>query len=200
MRRGMLVRDGARGLMLGAYRLASGLGAGAQVTTAAAAPSAHLPVVDPTIPANRKVEPVVLTGADLPGWAVPSNTTAKAPFTDLADCQPGSNTDSCQHNRYVTPEVDTSAGQNQLPAKGIPTDRPDTAGLARGSSRFPSRSTRSSPATCRTTRRGLPSTPAPTSTPRTSSIARASATRRAIPTTPASPWPTRRSPRRRSRV
>jgi hypothetical protein len=109
--------------MLGAYLLASVLGVGAQAGNAAAAPSAHLPVVDPTVPANRKVEPVVLTGADFPGWAVPSNTTAKAPFTDLADCQPGANTDNCQHNRYVAPEVDTSSDQNQLPVKGIPTDR-----------------------------------------------------------------------------
>jgi hypothetical protein len=109
--------------MLGAYLLACGAGAGVHAAPAAAAPSAHLPLVDPTVPANRKVEPVVLTGADFPGWAVPSNTTAKAPFTDLADCKPGSNLDTCQHNRYVTPEVDTSPEQNQLPAKGIPTDR-----------------------------------------------------------------------------
>jgi hypothetical protein len=123
MRGGMFVRDGARGLLLGAYLLASVLGVGTQAATAAAAPSAHLPLVDPTVPANRKADPVVLTGADFPGWAVPSNTTAKAPFTDLADCPPGGNTDNCQHNRYVTPEVDTSSGQNQLAAKGIPTDR-----------------------------------------------------------------------------
>src|SRR2546421_11801651 len=123
MRRGMLVRDGARGLMLGASLPACGAGGGPPAAPAAAAPSARLPLVDPTVPANRKVEPVVLTGADFPGWAVPSNMTAKAPFTDLADCPPGSKLDDCQHNRYVTPECDTSSGQNQLPAKGIPTDR-----------------------------------------------------------------------------
>ena len=123
MRRGSIVRDGARGLVLAACLLAAGAGGGGAVAAAAATPSAHLPVVDPTVPANREVEPVVLTGADLRGWAVPSNTTAKAPLTDLADCPPGSNTDNCQHNRYVAPEVDTSSGQNQLPAKGVPTDR-----------------------------------------------------------------------------
>src|SRR5436305_1182289 len=123
MRRGSIVRDGARGLVLAACLLAAGAGGGGAGAAAAATPSAHLPVVDPTVPANREVEPVVLTGADLRGWAVPSNTTAKAPLTDLADCPPGSNTDNCQHNRYVAPEVDTSSGQNQLPAKGVPTDR-----------------------------------------------------------------------------
>jgi hypothetical protein len=83
------------------------------------APAVSAPVVDPTVAPDRSVEPVVLSGADFPGWAVPTNTTAKAPFTDLADCQPGSNTDNCQHNRYVAPEVDTSGVQNQAPVKGV---------------------------------------------------------------------------------
>ena len=102
-----------------------GLGASAQLATGAAAPSAApaLPVVDPTVPANRQVEPVVMTGADFPGWAVPSNQTFKAPLTDLADCPPGSNTDKCQHNRYATPELDTAGIQKQYGPKGILPDR-----------------------------------------------------------------------------
>src|SRR4051794_5512609 len=74
-------------------------------------------VVDPSVPPDRAVEPVVLTGANFPGWAVPANQTAKLPLTDLADCPPGSNTDNCQHNRYSNPEVDTGQG----PAEGTPT-------------------------------------------------------------------------------
>src|SRR6202035_1401563 len=78
-----------------------------------------LPVVNPTIPPNRAVEPIVMTGADFPGIAVPENVTAKAPFTDLLSCEPGANTDDCNHNEYSPPEVDTSGAQNQLPIKGI---------------------------------------------------------------------------------
>ena len=64
------------------------------------------PLVDPTVAAVRTADAVVLTGADLPGWAVPSNVTAKAPLTDLKDCQ--SFDAACQHNRYVDPEVDSA--------------------------------------------------------------------------------------------
>jgi hypothetical protein len=78
-----------------------------------------LPVVDPTIAPNRAVDPIVMTGADFPGIAVPENLTAKAPFTDLIACQPGANTDDCNHNEYSPPQVDTSGAQNQLPIKGI---------------------------------------------------------------------------------
>src|SRR5437764_6168729 len=78
-----------------------------------------LPVVDPTVAPNRAVEPIVMTGADFPGIAVPQNETAKAPFTDLLSCEPGANTDDCNHNQYSPPEADTSSVQNQLPVKGI---------------------------------------------------------------------------------
>jgi hypothetical protein len=81
------------------------------------------PVVNPTVAPDRSVQPVVLTGADFPGWAVPENTTAKAPFTDLAACPPGSNTDNCSHNGYSAPEVDTSGVQNKAVTKGILPDR-----------------------------------------------------------------------------
>src|SRR5437879_3887011 len=76
---------------------------------------AKLPVVDPTVAPNRAVEPIVMTGADFAGIAVPENATAKAPLTDLVSCQPGSNTDNCNHNEYSPPQVDTSGVQNQLP-------------------------------------------------------------------------------------
>src|SRR5436305_15339088 len=82
----------------------------------------NLPVVDPTVPPDRAVEPIVMAGADFPGIAVPENLTAKAPFTDLQSCQPGGNTDDCNHNEYSPPQVDTSGAQNQLPVKGV---RPD---------------------------------------------------------------------------
>jgi hypothetical protein len=77
-----------------------------------------VPVVNPAVAPDRSVEPVVLTGADFPGWAAPANQTAKLPLTDFKDCPPGSNTDNCQHNRYVQPEVNA-----QLPIQGTPTDR-----------------------------------------------------------------------------
>lgn len=86
-----------------------------------AAPSlpVHLPVPDPMVAPNRAVEPIVLTGADFPGIAVPQNETAKAPFTDLVSCPPGSNTDGCAHNQYSPPQIDTSRAQNRLPIKGV---------------------------------------------------------------------------------
>jgi hypothetical protein len=83
----------------------------------------NLPVVDPTVPPNRAVEPIVMTGADFPGIAVPENVTAKAPFTDLLSCEPGSNTDDCNHNEYSPPQVDTSGAQNQVPVKGVDPDQ-----------------------------------------------------------------------------
>ncbi len=97
--------------------------AGVGSSTAAPRVPIPLPVVNPTIPAGRAVEPVVMTGADFPGIAVPQNETAKAPFTDLVDCQPGSNTDNCSHNQYSPPQVDTSGVQNQLPVTGVHPDQ-----------------------------------------------------------------------------
>jgi hypothetical protein len=105
-----------------AAALLSCLGAGA-AWSLPSAPSPNLPVVNPTIPPNRAVEPVVLTGANFPGIAVPENETAKAPFTDFLSCQPGSNTDNCNHNEYSPPQVDTSGAQNQLPVKGVYPDQ-----------------------------------------------------------------------------
>jgi hypothetical protein len=68
--------------------------------------AAVLPVPDPTVAAVRDVDAVVLTGDRLGTWAVPSNVTAKAPLTDLLDCQTFD--EECEHNHYEDPEVDSS--------------------------------------------------------------------------------------------
>jgi hypothetical protein len=78
-----------------------------------------LPTVDPTVPAARDTEPVVLTGAQFPGWAVPANQTVKVPLTDLVDCHT-TDTDTCSHNHYADPEIDTARLNG--PA-GTPTNR-----------------------------------------------------------------------------
>src|ERR1700712_102306 len=76
---------------------------GAQITLPI--PGAQAP--DPNAPPTpRSSEPIVMTGAGFGSWAVPANQTAKLPLTDLIDCHTTS-TDSCSHNHYTTPEVDT---------------------------------------------------------------------------------------------
>jgi hypothetical protein len=80
-----------------------GLPAAVTLLPAQAAP---LPVSHPTVAAARQVDPVVLTGEAFGTWAVPSNVTAKAPLTDLLDCQ--SFDEQCEHNHYEEPEVDSS--------------------------------------------------------------------------------------------
>src|SRR3954470_24889523 len=64
---------------------------------------------DPSVPAARDTEPVVLTGSDFPGLSVPANQTVKVPFMDLKDCQ--SFDEQCAHNHYAQPELDTAAQQ-----------------------------------------------------------------------------------------
>src|SRR5947209_16837525 len=73
--------------------------------TALAPALASTPVADPTIPAGRDVEPVVLTGASFPQWAAPAEVTAKVPSAAGASCTSGNNT--CTHNTYEQPEVAT---------------------------------------------------------------------------------------------
>jgi len=68
--------------------------------------AAGLPTVDPTVAAVRTADSVVMTGDSFGMWATPSNVTAKAPLTDLLDCQTFD--DQCQHNHYSDPEVDSS--------------------------------------------------------------------------------------------
>ena len=71
-------------------------------------------------PANvRYSEPVVLTGADLGSWSVPANQTVKLPLTDFETCPNPVSRDSCSHNHYAQPEVDTKDALG----KGTPTNR-----------------------------------------------------------------------------
>src|SRR5947209_6051241 len=79
-----------------------------------------LPVVDPTVAADRSVEPVVLTGANFPDWAAPSDINAKLPLTDLKDCQTFD--DKCAHNHYAPPDVEINPEDYGYP-EGVPTDR-----------------------------------------------------------------------------
>ncbi|MDX6662860.1 MAG: hypothetical protein QOG09_962, partial [Solirubrobacterales bacterium] len=81
-----------------------------------------LPGPDPTVSAERDTEPVILSGSSFPDWSVPANQTAKAPLTDLSMSCPTGNSDSCNHNHYVQPELDTADAQNKAVA-GTPTDR-----------------------------------------------------------------------------
>src|SRR5947208_5170402 len=76
------------------------------VGASALAPAlASVPTADPTVPAGRDVEPVVLTGASFPQWAAPAEVTAKAPSAAGGNCTGGNNT--CTHNTYEKPEVAT---------------------------------------------------------------------------------------------
>jgi hypothetical protein len=78
---------------------------------------AELP--DPNAPATpRQSEPIVLTGSQLGDWSVPANQTVKLPLTDVIDC-PTADTDTCSHNHYAPPEVDTGDKLGQ----GTPTNR-----------------------------------------------------------------------------
>jgi hypothetical protein len=60
---------------------------------------------DPTVPAARDAEPVVMTGASFPKWAAPAELTAKVPSLAGGQCTNGDNT--CTHNTYEKPEVAT---------------------------------------------------------------------------------------------
>jgi hypothetical protein len=106
-------------MLIVAVAAAATIAGGGAASSASLTAPVRLPVVDPTVAPDRAVEPVVMIGADFPGIAVPQNATAKAPFTDLVDCPPGSNTNGCAHNDYSPPTVDTSGAQNQLPIKGV---------------------------------------------------------------------------------
>jgi hypothetical protein len=86
---------------------------------AAAGPAAaQLPTVDPTVPAARDTEPVVVTGRDFPGWAARSNFTFRMPLLDLTECQ--SFDAKCEHNHYAEPNFDS---QQFAPQEGPATDK-----------------------------------------------------------------------------
>src|SRR5947209_266912 len=82
------------------------------VGASALAPAlASTPVADPTVPAGRDVEPVVLTGASFPQWAAPAEVTAKAPSVAGGSCTSSNNTYT--PGGYEEPEAATG---NQLGA------------------------------------------------------------------------------------
>jgi len=106
------------------------LAAAASLALLGALPAAHAGTpgtVDYTQAAARDTDPVVLTGRDLmvgsTTWSVPENLTAAVPGED-AQCIPSA-TSGCDgaYNHYVTPDVDTSGTQSQLPIEGTPTDK-----------------------------------------------------------------------------
>ena len=41
-------------------------------------------------------------------WSVPANQTVQPPLMDLVDCPPGTDTNTCDHNEYADPAVDTA--------------------------------------------------------------------------------------------
>jgi hypothetical protein len=92
------LREGRRHLRSLAAAVAA---AGFAVPAASGAP------VDPTQPAARDTEPVILTGKDFGAWSTASNQTAKAPLTDLRECQ--SFDERCKHNNYAEPRWTRSA-------------------------------------------------------------------------------------------
>jgi hypothetical protein len=96
----------------------------AAATLAAVAVPAHaqLPVPglpDLTVTAKHDTEPIVLKGAEFGTWSVPANQTFQPPLMDLVDCPPGTDTNTCDHNEYADPAVDTASDSVQ----GVPTDR-----------------------------------------------------------------------------
>src|SRR5438128_9235268 len=96
--------------------------AAAAAALAAAAPAhAQLPlgIPDLTVTAKHDTEPVVLKGVDFGTWSVPANQTFQPPLMDLVDCPPGTDTNTCDHNEYAEPAVDTASDSVQ----GVPVDR-----------------------------------------------------------------------------
>src|SRR4051812_44834499 len=81
------------------------IGATAMVPALAADSMKIAGAPDPTVPAARDAEPVVLTGASFPQWAAPAELTAKVPSVNGAACTSGDN--KCTHNQYEKPEVAT---------------------------------------------------------------------------------------------
>ena len=102
----------------GASLLSSLTSAVAPLTTAVTNVTTSLGVVNPLVPAGRDTEPIVITGASLPGWAAPTNLTLDLPLTDIFGC-PTLSTNSCAHNNYATPTIDTA----KLQPSGPPIDR-----------------------------------------------------------------------------
>ncbi|HEY3189957.1 MAG TPA: hypothetical protein VGJ70_20875, partial [Solirubrobacteraceae bacterium] len=86
--------------------------------------------VDPTVPAARDADYVVLTGAQFGidgSWSVPANLTFRQPEADITEC-PGQFSDQLggcaydMHSHYAQPTVDTAQVTGDA-IKGTPTDR-----------------------------------------------------------------------------
>ena len=75
------------------------------VAAAVAASVAQAP--DLNQPPVRASEPIVLKGSDFGDWSAPANQTAKVPLTDIFSCGLAADRDTCAHNHYEPPEVDT---------------------------------------------------------------------------------------------
>src|SRR5690348_2850420 len=99
------------------------LAAVAALTAAAVPAHAQLPVPLPlpdlTVTAKHDTEPIVLKGVHFGTWSVPADQTFQPPLMDLLECKPGSNTDTCHHNEYAKPAIDTASDKVQ----GVPVDR-----------------------------------------------------------------------------
>src|SRR3954454_16888096 len=68
---------------------------------------------DLTVTAKHDAETVVLKGSSFGTWSVPSNQTFQPPLMDLADCPPGYDTNTCDHDEYADPAVDTASDSVQ---------------------------------------------------------------------------------------
>ncbi|MBW3594875.1 MAG: Ig-like domain-containing protein [Actinobacteria bacterium] len=86
-------------------------------------------VPDPTVPAARETEPVVLTGTSFPEWATLGDVALEAPSLDGARCQatkegapenPVTSSEKCTHNQYEDPDFQTS---DYLKNEGVPVGR-----------------------------------------------------------------------------
>ena len=86
-------------------------------------------VANPTAPAGRETEPVVLTGASFPEWATLGDVTAEAPSLDGARCQatkegapenPITTSGECTHNQYEDPDLQSS---DFLKNRGVPVEQ-----------------------------------------------------------------------------
>jgi len=86
-------------------------------------------VPDPTVPAGRETEPVVLTGTSFPEWATVGDVALESPSIDGARCQatkegmpdnPVTPVSECTHNQYEDPDFQSS---DFLKNAGVPVDR-----------------------------------------------------------------------------
>lgn len=79
---------------------------------------------EPTDPAARETEPVVLTGDRFPEWAVPADVALEGPTANGALCEGNGHSDPgeepCTHNRYEDPDWQSS---DHIDAEGVGVDR-----------------------------------------------------------------------------